>query len=106
MLLGRLFAYAPVGEDGYYPCEEVREIIEKVADKSLLEEYECELFNKRGLFTPTAGREERDMANDYLKTADCLCTLYPKTAEIFYAMYRRYTHDSEWERKRAENGLF
>lgn len=106
MLLGRLFAYAPVGEDGYYPCEEVREIIEKVADKSLLEEYECELFNKRGLFTPTAGREERDMANDYLKTADYLCTLYPKTAEIFYAMYRRYTHDSEWERKRAENGLF
>ncbi len=105
-LMGRLFVYAPAGDDGYYPCEPVRRIIEEYADESMQREYVCELINSRGIYTPSAGKEEKEIAKNYKRTADYLCARFPKTAEVFYTMHQRYLSDSEWQRKRAENGYF
>ena len=106
MLMGRLLSYSPIGEDNYYPCESVRRIIEEYGDESMIQEYECEVFNKRGIFTPSAGKAEKKMANDFKATADYLCVKYPKTAEIYFNLYRRYMSDSERERILAENGRY
>lgn len=106
MLLGRLLSYSPIGEDNFYPCESVRRIIEEYADESMIQEYECEVFNKRGIFTPSAGRAEKEMATNFKSTADYLCVKYPKTAEIYFRLYRRYMSDSEMERLMAENGRY
>ena len=105
-LLGRLWAYSPVGKDNLYPCEAVREIIEKYDDESMVSEYKVSMFNERGIFSPSAGREERAIAERYKNTADCFKFRYPKTAEIFYSMYRRYIVEAEEERTRSENGHF
>ena len=105
-VLGRLFAYAPKAADGHYPCEAVCQIIEEYGDESLLSEYRCELFNKRGIFSPSAGRAEKDIAEDYKDNADFLSIKYPKTADVFFKMSQRYIYDSDLERRRAENGYF
>ena len=106
MLLGRLFAYSPIGEDGYYPCEAVREIIEKYADESMLGEYEREMFNEREIYIPSAGKEERKIADVYRQTAEHLYIRYPKTAEVFNRLGKNYIHDSERERQYAECGYY
>ena len=105
-LLGRLWAYSPAGTDGYYPCEAVREIIEKYVDESMSSSYKVSMYNRRGIFSPSAGREERAIAEKYKNTADYFKIRYPKTAEIFYAMYREYIAEAKEERNRAENGHF
>lgn len=105
-MLGRLFAYAPKTADGHYPCEAVCQIIEEYGDESLLSEYRCELFNKRGIFSPSAGRAEKDIAEGYKDNADFLSIKYPKTADVFFKMSQRYVYDSDLERRRAENGYF
>lgn len=105
-LVGRLLAFSPPGEDNYYPCEAVREAIEKYADDSMIAEYRVTLFNKRGVFTSSEGRSERTIAEEYKSTADYYKISYPKTAEIYYGMYRQYVLEAEEERNRAENGHF
>lgn len=105
-LLGRLWAYAPVGEDNHYPCEAVRDIIEKYADDSMISEYKVAVFNKRGIFSPSAGKAELEIAERYKENADFLSLIYPTTAEIFYGLYRTYLAEAESERSRAENGYF
>ena len=105
-LLGRLWSFSPAGEDNYYPCEAVRTAIENYADDSMISEYKVALFNQRGVFSPSAGREEKAIAERYKNAADFFKLRYPKTAEIFYGMYRRYMAEAEEERSRAENGHF
>lgn len=105
-LLGRLWSFSPVGEDNYYPCEAVRTAIEKYYDDSMISEYKVALFNQRGGFSPSAGREEKAIAERYKNAADSFKLKYPKTAEVFYGMYRRYMAEAEEERSRAENRHF
>lgn len=105
-LLGRLWAYSPVGKDKLYPCEAVRASIEKYADENMISEYKIAMFNQRGVFSFSAGREEKVIAERYKNTADHFKIKYPKTAEIFYGMYRQYIAEAEEERIMAENGHF
>jgi len=103
-LLGRLFAFSPVGADNHVPCESVRKAIEKYGDESLGAEYRSEVFNSRGVFSPTAGKAELAFAKQYKDNADYLSIEYPKTAEIYYELYRWYKIEAENERKSAEYG--
>lgn len=103
-LLGRLFSFGPSGEDGYEPCEAVRTMIEEYADQDMINEYAIAVYNRRGAFIVTAGRQEYGIAQEFKQKADYLTTDYPKTAQIFYSLYRSYMSDAKSERKRAEDG--
>lgn len=103
-LTGRLWVYSPVGKDGHYPCEAVRNVIEQYPDDDMKSEYRVGLYNKRGVFSPSAGRDERVLAQGYKDNADYLSLKYPVTASVFYELYRIYMADAESERGRAENG--
>ncbi|MBO5192183.1 MAG: hypothetical protein J6C22_14435 [Bacteroides sp.] len=100
--LGRLFAFSPVGEDGYYPCEAVRAAIQKYGDESLEREYACTIFNQRGMFSPTGGVAERELANKYKKNADVVRTKYPKVASIYDRLCENYLYDADSERECEE----
>ena len=101
--LGRLFAYSPIGKDGYYPHESVRDIIEELADDRLRSSYVSAECNKRGIYSPDAGRTEKDMALKYKENADGVRTIYPETAKIYDSLYESYYYQSEAERRRAED---
>ena len=104
LFMGRLFAFSPKGKDGHEPCEAVRRMIERDADDSLIREYKVTVFNKRGGFTPDAGKSERRIAEKYRDNADFLSMKYPKTAEIYYGLAKEYEIYSKEERVEAENG--
>lgn len=102
-LLGRLFAYSPVGEDGYYPHESIRDIIEEFGDESLRNSYIIAECNKRGVYSPDGGRTEKEMARKYKENAKNIRLSYPESAKIYDDLYVRYYEQSKIERKRAEH---
>ena len=107
MILGRLFSLSPIGLDDHMPCEAVREMIEMYSDENLQQEYRTAVFNSRGVFSPSAGREEQKMAEEFKANAEYLTSIgYPRTADIYYGLARRYFSDSVSEREDAENGIF
>ncbi len=102
--MGRLLANSPAGEDGYYPCEAVRDVLEEYADEEMIHQYVNAIYYGRGIYTPTQGREEKNMAERYKENADYLSTRYTKAADIYYRLYDVYCDEARWQRERAENG--
>lgn len=106
-LLGRVLANSPIDGDGYPPCQAVRKVIERYGDESLVSSYVTSIFNQRGVFTPTAGKEERRMAENYQQIAEHMKKEgYSKTASIYYQLYRRYMYEASSDREEAEYGEF
>ena len=101
--IGKLFSNSPVGEDGYSPCEAVRVVIEKEATDELQTSYVYNIFNGRGVYTASAGRNELNLAIKYKENADGIALQYPKTAEIYYRLYDIFKNESEEEREEAVN---
>lgn len=104
MLIGRLLAHSPCGDDGFYPCEVIRSFIEDNAERDLITSFQNEIFNSRGVFTSSAGKEELRMATKYKENADYLTVKYPRTASIYYGLYEQYRVESQKERENAETG--
>lgn len=105
-LLGRVLANSPIGDDDCYPCEAVRKIIEEVGDESLQSSYITTIYNKRGMFSPTAGRAERELAEEYKNNANRLRLMTPKTAAIYDCLSEMYFSEAEREREEAENAEY
>lgn len=105
-MLGRLFSFSPIGKDGHEPCEAVRALIEDYSDDRMRSSYESSVYNRRGVYSPSAGKEELRIAEAFRTNAEYLNPRYPKTAKIFYSLYDRYKRESEWERQEAENGRY
>lgn len=100
--LGRLFAFSPMGEDGYFPCESVREMIEKYGDIELTSAFQREIYYSRKIYTPSAGKNELKISEGYLKNAQYLDQEYPKSARIFYELSEWYKKDASTQRIEAE----
>ncbi len=103
-ILGRLFSFSPEGRDGYKPCEAVRNVIEEYADEKLIDSYESSVINERGIYSPSAGKEEKRMAEEFQEDYEYLKDNYPGTAKIYKKLSSFYMSDSERERLAAENG--
>ena len=101
-MLGSLLAFSPIGDDGEYPCEAVRKIIEEEYDKELKLAYVISEKNKRGVYTPDGGKTEHELALKYKNTANYLRTEFPKTAKIFDELSEEYEYESSLGRKMAE----
>lgn len=101
--LGRLFAYSPVGVDGYYPHEAIRAIIEELEDKSLRNAYVIAENNKRGVYSVDEGKTTKEIAFRYKENADGIRILYPESAKIYDDLYKDFYYQSEAERRRAED---
>jgi hypothetical protein len=102
-LVGRLFAYSPVGDDNCMPCEAVRQIIEEIGDESIKSAYVIAEENKRGVYSPDAGKTELEMSRHYKDNANKIRNRYPKTASIYDLLSDIYKSQSISERKRAED---
>lgn len=101
-LLGRVLANAPVGSDGYSPCEAVRKIIERYADESLKRAYRFEVYNQRGGYILTEGKAEQELAEAFQRNAEALRLKYPQTAAIYDGLSDMYRKDAKREREEAE----
>lgn len=105
VVLGGFLAYSPVGFDRIYPHEAVRKIIEKYYTKEIESGFHTEVFNKRGVYWGSAGKEEKTISEKYLKYANAIKISSPKTSQILKSISRDYQRQSQREREMAENGL-
>lgn len=97
LCLGKLFAEAPVGEDGIWPCEPVRQVIEEIQTESLGSGAHTGLYNARGVhFRGEGGSQERELAEGYQRSARALQYSFPFVASIHAGMAKSYEHEAAY----------
>ncbi len=104
-LIGQAAARSPAGDDGHWPHEIVRELIEKSASRDLDLGFELGVQNKRGVITKSiaeGGAQERQLASHYSLQASALRTRWPRTARILGEIAEGYDREAKGEDMRAE----
>lgn len=105
--IGVILSASPVGADGIWPAEAVREVIEQFEDKTLLDGFLVGQIDRRGVTTRLLGDggalERAEMAK-FRKWAEALESEYPATAAALEKIARRYEaeashHDDSAERQ-------
>ena len=98
-----LFRSSPVGNDGIWPHEAVRNIIEKIKSPQLDLAIRIGKQNARGMTSrsPWDGcKQERELATKYYGDAKKIELTYPRTAEILRSIARDYDNDArrqDWD---------
>lgn len=103
--LGKVFAFSPQGNDGFYPHESVRYIIEKLNSvdfEELKDSYYINILRKRGVYSPDAGITEAKLAKKYKENADGIRLFSPFSASIYDKISDSYISQSHFERIEAE----
>lgn len=97
--LGHLLSYSPVGEDGIFPHEAVRDCIEKLYNEKLVNSFVVGKENQRGVYWGTGGLAEKEIADKYKSNADALRIMYPQTAAVLDKLSESYRAESRYEQK-------
>jgi hypothetical protein len=83
--IGQILASSPVGTDGVWPAEPVREIIENIGNARLDAGVHMGKINKRGVTTRgvfEGGDQERELEKQYREMAVKISTRWPRTARV------------------------
>lgn len=104
--IGELLANSPVGRDGIWPCEEIRDALEAIRTRDLARGFETGKHNLRGVTSRgvfDGGTQERSLAQGFLEDADKLMASHPFVARTLRALARTYERmgkghdtDAEW----------
>ena len=96
--IGALLSKAPIGRDGVWPCEPVREVLDEIATESVRRGFTIGRFNSRGMVTRgEGGHQERELAAEYAAWARALESTHPRVAAILREMVAWYEHDANRE---------
>ncbi|WP_096527549.1 HigA family addiction module antitoxin [Candidatus Nitrosoglobus terrae] len=95
--LGKLLSHAPVGKDGVWPNEAVRDLMEDVRSESIMRGACTGLYNARGAHWRDEGRgQERDLTEKYRTWADALQFTHPFVVSLLLmSMVKRYEQEAE-----------
>jgi hypothetical protein len=81
--IGQILAHSPVGADGVWPHETVREVLEELGSERLASGMMMGKRNARGFVTRgRGGDQERDIAKNYRDASAAVGILYPFTARL------------------------
>ncbi len=107
--IGEMLAWAPADEDGIWPCEAVREVIEVVRSRHLETGVYIGVKNKRGVTSRgvfDGGEQERDLVVQYRGYADAVRLEWPRMAAVLDRIADSYDveaqeHDDDAERRQG-----
>ena len=102
--IGILLAQAPIDEDGVWPCEPVREVMEDIRSKDISSGAHTGLFNNRGCWRGDSGEETRALAQKYRDWARRIQYSHPFVASSVL-MELANTYDRQAGREDAEAGI-
>lgn len=96
--IGQILATAPVGEDGVWPCEPVRGVLEEIASQEIATGMGIGVYNLRGVHSrDEGGKQERELAEKYRNWSRQLAFEYPYVANLVAQIATRYDRDAERE---------
>ena len=103
--IGQLLSRAPVGDDGIWPCEPVRELLEQVASQNMGNGFDVGTHNRRGVTTRSAfdgGGQERTLVEEYRRQANEIAARWPTTAGLLRRIAESYKREAQWHDRDAE----
>ena len=103
--IGQLLSRAPVGDDGIWPCEPVRELLEQVASQNMGNGFAVGTHNRRGATSRGAfdgGGQERTLVEEYRRQANGVAARWPTTAGLLRRIAESYEREARWHDRDAE----
>lgn len=99
LCLGKLLANAPIGEDGIWPCEPVRQVMEEIHSDHLMQGAHTAVYNARGAhWRGEGGDQERELADKYRKWGQALLYSYPFVASnLLMGLAKTYEREASRE---------
>ena len=95
--IGTLLAKAPVGSDGIWPHEAVREALEEASTENIARGMCIGLHNSRGaVWRGLGGNQEHALAEKYADFARRVESDHPFTARMLDGIAASYLHDAKW----------
>ena len=99
--VGKVLPYVPPDPDGLWIHRSVAEALNAKDATDMRDGFTCERANMRGVFSPSGGREERQIADGFHKQADALeANGYQRFATAIRELAKRYERDADRESKR------
>lgn len=96
--IGNILANCKVGQDGIWPCEHARGLLEHFQDEDIGRGFNSEKRNKRGVTMrprPENGNQERAIAQTFFEDANNLSIEYPFTATVLRNIGKSYESEAE-----------
>lgn len=101
--IGQFLAKAPVGSDDVWPCEPVRDAMEKTLNRSMSDGFRIGKYNLRGVhWRGEGGNQERELAAKYEAWAASIEFTHPKVAKVLREIRDGYLADAEREDTEAK----
>lgn len=104
-LIGESLAQSPSGDDGVWPPEPVRDLVETIGSRELENGLIIGRLNRRGVTTRpvyAGGQLERDEAERYRGWSSAMQGAAPRTARALRSIAESYERDAQREDRRAE----
>ena len=97
--IGKMLSCAPVGKDGVWPCEPVRDTMEEIQSESMMKGAHTGIYNSRGFhWRGEGGEPERELADKYRKWSKALQVTHPFVAsKLLMGLAKTYEHDASRE---------
>ena len=98
--IGHMLATSPPGDDGVWPCEAVRDVLDDIATRSIAQGFCIGKGNRRdvtwrGVFE--GGDQERTLAAQYKHDASQIAGRWPFTARILRELAEQYEREGQYE---------
>jgi excisionase family DNA binding protein len=103
--IGQALSASPEGEDGIWPAEPVRDLIETIGSTSMEAGLHVGLVNGRGVTSRgvyDGGAQEREIASRYRDWARRAAPTWPRTSRVLRMLAESYERDAREHDVRAE----
>lgn len=101
--IGQLLAHSPDGQDGIWPCEAVRDILEDLGTEEMARGIQVGRFNVEAVVHRGEGdSRQRDRAKSYREWSAQVAARYPFTARILVQLGDTYESQARWHDDRFE----
>ena len=95
--IGQLLSHSPIGSDGYWPHESVREVLEDLGTPTLASGMLVGKQNARGVvWRGPGGDQERELAKQFRDASTTLAAEYPFTARLLNELAQSYEGHAAW----------
>lgn len=102
--IGKVLSHAPVGTDGVWPCEPVRDVMEDIQSEPLIRGTHTGVYNSRGAhWRGEGGNQERELAEKYRNWSQALQVSHPFVAsKLLLDLAKTYDHEASREDTEAD----